>query len=245
MFNKLIASGGAKSRRSWSPGAVSVSVALHLFVLAGAVYASIAAPVIEQAEEEVTFLDVEEPSAEPPAPEPPPPAPQALPPPPQGFQELIPPIDPPAIIPEIDITHPQIDIADFSGVGVAGGTAQGVEGGTPQNLAEADSSFAYEVGVLEALPSITNMNQIQNTMARLYPRMLLDAGIEGTVTVRFVIQPDGTVDPNSVKVIDTTHEPFANASIRAIEQFRFRPGRYRGENVRVLIEMPIQWQVGS
>jgi hypothetical protein len=33
--------------------------------------------------------------------------------------------------------------------------------------------------------------------------------------------------------------------MRAIEEFHFRPGIYQGQPVRVLIEMPIQWRVGS
>ena len=27
-----------------------------------------------------------------------------------------------------------------------------------------------------------------------------------------------------------------------VERFRFRPGQYKGENVRVLIRMPVTWQ---
>ena len=46
----------------------------------------------------------------------------------------------------------------------------------------------------------------------------------------------------SVKVLESSHEQLSEASVKAIERFRFRPGRYKGENVRVLIQMPITWQ---
>jgi TonB family protein len=165
-----------------------------------------------------------------------------IPPPTQGFQELIPPIDPPAIIPLFD-EAPAVDVADFSGVGVAGGTATGVEeGGTPQNTA-ADSTFTYAVDVLEAAPRLTNQRQVATIMGRLYPRMLLNGRIEGTVLMQFVIEADGSVDRESLKVISATHEQFVSATTEALERFQFQPGRYRGRNVRVLIELPIQWRI--
>jgi TonB family protein len=102
--------------------------------------------------------------------------------------------------------------------------------------------FAYEVAVLERKPELTNEAQVAGLMQRLYPRMLQDAGIGGTVMMQFVIQADGKVDPASVKVIDSTHEQFGEASVKAVEKFRFRPGQYKGQNVRVLIQMPITWQ---
>lgn len=245
MFSKLIASGPQK-RRTWTPGAVSVSVIVHGLLLAGAVYASVQPPAAEDpVEEEVTFLEIEEPEApEPPqAPEPPPTAP-VVPPPPQGFQELIPPVDPPSVIPLVDDAQPAVNLADFSGVGVAGGTADGVAGGTPQNTAR-DSSFAYEVAVLDSPPRLSNARQIQGVMTRLYPRLLQDAGIGGTVTMQFVIEPDGTVDESSVRVVSSTHEQFSEATIQAVERFEFVPGRFQGQPVRVLIQMPVSWQARS
>ena len=122
MFNKLVASGkGAKGASSGK--AMTISIVLHALMLAGAVYASTRPPSEEDAaEEEVTFLEIEESEAEPepPAPEPPPPTPVDVPPPPQGFQELIPPIEPPAVLPEVDNSLPPVNPEDFSGLGAAG-----------------------------------------------------------------------------------------------------------------------------
>ncbi len=95
---------------------------------------------------------------------------------------------------------------------------------------------------LDSPPVLINVNQVQSTLQRLYPRMLQDAGIEGTVVMQFVITETGEVDPTTVKVISATHDQFASASEKAVERFRFRPGKYKGESVRVLIQMPITWQ---
>lgn len=248
MFNKLVASGGRR-RSQWTPTTIVTSVVVHGLLLAGAVAASVNAGMQEETEEElVEFFEIPEeappePEAPPPPPETPPPAPET-PPPPQGFQELIPPIDPPTVIPEIDNSLPDVDPADFSGVGQAGGVAEGVAGGTPQPavLTPADSGFAYEAAVLSRQPELRNGAQIQSVMQRLYPRMLQDAGIGGRVILEFVIEADGTVDKSSVKVVESSHDQFGDVSTQVVERFRFRPGIYQNREVRVLVRMPVTWQ---
>jgi protein TonB len=254
MFNKLVASGkGAKGASSKK--ATVISIVAHAILLAGVVYASNLPPSEEDAaEEEVTFLEIEENEVEPeaPEPEPPPPTPVDVPPPPQGFQELIPPLTPPPVIPPPVENAPPVNIADFSGIGVAGGTSQGVAGGVPQDasgVVSADSTaepgFAYQVAVLDSPPAISNMTDVPRALVRNYPRLLLDAGISGAVTMRFVIEPNGTVDQSSVQVVNASNDQFRTAATNVVEMMRFRPGRYRGEPVRVLIEMPINFQAGS
>jgi TonB family protein len=112
----------------------------------------------------------------------------------------------------------------------------------PAPAMAARPEVAYEVAVLERQPRLSNQGTIASVMERLYPRILQDAGIGGTVVMQFVIEPDGTVDESSVKVIDSPHAQLTAATIKAVERFRFRPGRFNGENVRVLIQMPVTWQ---
>lgn len=245
MFTKLVASEGRRSG-GWSSKTIAISVAVHALLLVGAVYASVAAPEAQEPEEEmVTFVDI--PEEAPPVAEPPPPAPEvqqaAAPPPPQGFQELIPPLEPPAVIPVVDNSLPAVDPADFSGIGQAGGIATGIEGGTPQDVAAVDSSsFAYETHVLSRQPELRNLAQVRSYMERSYPRTLQDAGVGGSVMLEFVVEADGTVDEGSVKVVEASHQQFAGVSTQVAGRFRFRPGLYQGREVRVLVKMPITWQ---
>jgi protein TonB len=246
MFNKLVASAG-KRRGGWSPTTIAVSIAVHGLVLAGAVYASVTAPAGAEKEEElVTFVEIPEeaPAAEEASPPPPPEVePAAVPPPPKGFQELIPPLEPPAALPEVDNSLPPVDVQDFSGLGQAGGTSTGIEGGTPQDLAAVDSStFAYETHVLSRQPELRNLSQVRSFMERNYPRMLQDAGIGGNAVLQFVVEADGTVEGESVTVVQASHDQFADVSKRVAERFRFRPGVYQNREVRVLVRMPITWQ---
>lgn len=244
MFNKLVASQGGR-RGGWTPTTIGVSLAIHAVLLVGAVYATVAAPQeVDKEEELVTFVDIPEeaaPEPETPPPAPPPEAPPAATPPPQGFQELIPPLTPPPMIPDVDNSQPAVNPEDFSGLGQAGGVADGIEGGTPQPVTR-DSTFAYEVGVLDRIPKLSNESSIASTMQRLYPRMLQDAGIGGTVQLQFEVLPNGRVDPATVKVLSSSHPQFAEVSSQVVERFRFRPGVYKGEEVRVLVTMPVAWK---
>lgn len=245
MFSKLVAS-QSEGRRAWSSRAVTLSVATHLLLVAGAVWATTIAPAprTEQPEEEVTFLEVEEAEPEAPeAPEPPPPpeTPPATPPPPQGFQELLPPEVPPAVIPPPDLTQEAVNPADFTGIGEAGGRAEGVEGGVPSNAAP-DSTPVFTLEETGVKPEIVNLREVQRILERNYPRQYADAGVAGQVQVKFLIDEEGRVAPGSVTVVTASHEAFGEAASRAVERFRFRPIVYRGAPVRVWVTMPIGFQ---
>jgi TonB family protein len=99
----------------------------------------------------------------------------------------------------------------------------------------------YEVAQLDNKPELRNASQIQAMLSRVYPRMLQDAGIGGTTMVRYVITPEGRVDPSTVEVVSTTHAQFGEASTKVVEQFAFTPGIYHGKPVYVAIMMPITW----
>lgn len=246
MFKKLVAS-GPRRRAGASATTIIVSLAVHAVLVAGAVYASVAAPQEAEREEElVTFVEIPEPVAPEPEADPPPPPvvqPAATPPPPRGFQELVPPIEPPSVIPDVDNSLPAVNPDDFSGVGQAGGVAEGVEDGVPQDIAAVDSvHHAYEVAVLSRQPELRNLNQVRGYMERNYPRTLQDAGIGGSVTLEFIVEANGTVNPASVRVLDASHQQFERVSAEVVERFRFRPGLYGDQEVRVLVRMPITWQ---
>ena len=240
MFKNLPASQGAK--RGIFTGKTAIpSLVLHGLLIAGAVYATVRAEQENDAEEVVEFMEIEEKEPEPEKEEPEPEQPKEEPPPPAATQALTPPEEPPAAIPAVDLSAPAVSAQDFTGIGVvAPEAAPPPPPAAPPPPPEPE--FAYELAVLDQKPALSNGGQIASVMERLYPRILQDAGIGGTVNMQFVIEPNGTVDMESVKVIDSPHEQLSEASIKAVERFRFRPGKYKGESVRVLIQMPITWQ---
>jgi protein TonB len=233
-FNHLVASGGQR-RRSWNARTAAMSLVVHSALIFGAVYATVKTHEMKKAEELVEFIDVQEKAPPPPRPDEPPPPPPA----PAATQALTAPTEPPTAIPAVDLTARAITEQDVSGIGKVA-----PEAAPPPAVVEAPpaADFAYELAVLDRQPSLSNKGTIASVMERLYPRLLQDAGIGGTVQLQFVIEPDGSVDMGSVKVIESSNDQLSEASIKAVEKFRFRPGVYKGAPVRVLIQMPITWQ---
>lgn len=76
-----------------------------------------------------------------------------------------------------------------------------------------------------------------------YPESLRQAGLDGRVLVRFVVDTLGRIDMTSVQVLQSTHDLFTRAVRDALESFRFRPAEARGHRVRAMAEMPFEFQI--
>ena len=257
MFNKLVASEGRKKTGFWSPTNIVISIVLHAVLVGGALAAGVGHSAAKKKSEElVDFMDIEEEKpAEPepekpkepePPPPPPEPEPQAPPPVAKGTQTLVPPEEPPATIAPPDPNELAVDERDFSGLGKEGGVAEGIEGGVQQSTVErtapADEG-TYELSAVEEQPRVTNARDFVRQLERNYPVLLRDAGVGGTVTVRFRVNEDGRVDPESITITSSTHEQFNDATIRAVRTLRFRPARVNNRPVRVWVDQPVTWQL--
>ncbi|HEX8944799.1 MAG TPA: TonB family protein [Gemmatimonadaceae bacterium] len=76
-----------------------------------------------------------------------------------------------------------------------------------------------------------------------YPESLRQAGVDGRVLVRFVVDTLGNIDMGSVQVLTSTHDLFARAVRDALGNFRFRPAEARGHRVQAMAEMPFEFQI--
>ena len=76
-----------------------------------------------------------------------------------------------------------------------------------------------------------------------YPDSLRRAGVEGRVMVQFILDTLGRVEPQSLKVIETANAGFNHVVIEHMLAARFRPARYHGRAVRVLLKMPFDFRV--
>lgn len=253
MFNKLVASEGRKTK-ALSPTTMVASIAAHVLLIGGAAYATEHTAVGRKVKEEVvSYMEIEPeqpkapepPKAEEPPP-PPPPEPEEAPPPvAKGFQELVPPEEPPAKIPDVDPNQKAVNVEDFTGVGVAGGTSKGVEGGVPQNMADKKEdntgTAPIDVSLAEEKPQLQNASEVQRLLQRLYPPLLRDAGITGQVQMKFVVNAQGRVEATSVSVLNASHDQFGEASTKVVEKMRFKPAKVGGRPVPVLVAIPISW----
>lgn len=76
-----------------------------------------------------------------------------------------------------------------------------------------------------------------------YPAQLRQAGIEGRVVIRLIVDGTGHIEPSAVKIISTTNPGFNEAATRMILGARYRPGEVRGHAMRVVLDQPIDFKL--
>lgn len=77
--------------------------------------------------------------------------------------------------------------------------------------------------------------------AVVYPDGALEAGVEGTVVVRFVVGTDGAVA--QAEAVRSPDEALSRAALAAVRAQRFTPGQVGGEPVRVRMVVPIRFRL--
>src|SRR5947207_15816575 len=75
-----------------------------------------------------------------------------------------------------------------------------------------------------------------------YPNLLRQAGIQGRVLVRAIIDTTGRAEPASVKVVESSHPGFDQAARDFVLHARFSHGLLRGRAVRTLITFPVNFR---
>ena len=85
----------------------------------------------------------------------------------------------------------------------------------------------------------------QSCPALEYPRMMQQARIEGNVLLQFVVKTDGRVQAYTIEVMNSTHRAFDGPARAMIQKCLFRPGRVGGTAVRVLMQMPVVFDLGG
>jgi protein TonB len=141
----------------------------------------------------------------------------------------------------IQTTLPPIDLSrstpDDETIGRATGTGTGTGTG-PRSIIDGD-----------ATPDNTDwrgndlLMRIVTPATPRYPELLRQAGIDGRVLVRFVVDTVGKIDMNSVQVLESTHDLFTRAVRDILGGFRFRPAEARGHRVRAMAEMPFEFHI--
>lgn len=230
MFDVLVESKPQKRSRKDVLFTGFGSMVLHGLILGAGIAATAgAAHQMAEAPQETTMVYMEEPK-ETPEEEPPEPVVASLNPPPKGFQVLAAPVDIPKEIPPINMEQ-RFDPRDYTGIGVEGGIFSGVEGGT----GPVDLSQVFAEAVVDEVPERISCPPPE------YPRMLQQANIEGGVMLQFVVSSEGKVERGTVDIMGSDHKAFEGPARDMVRRCLFRPGRVRGQAVRVLVQMPINF----
>jgi TonB family protein len=109
--------------------------------------------------------------------------------------------------------------------------------------AQPDDEAAYEMSEVTVHPRPLNVAELQTELERLYPPALRDAGVSGSVQVRFRVNTDGTA--SSPEITSSTDPRFDAPTLAAVSRLRFSPAEMDGRPVPVWAELPINWQVAG
>ncbi|MEP7324924.1 MAG: TonB family protein [Gemmatimonadota bacterium] len=103
-------------------------------------------------------------------------------------------------------------------------------------------SVVSGVGVF-AEPDLTDPPRVLHLVDPGYPAALRQAGIEGAVTVTYVVDATGFVEPSSIRIVSSDQPGFAAAVVESVGKAQFTPGRVHGQAVRVLVRQVIRFAI--
>ena len=235
MFTRLLASAAPTQRSSVS---LAVSIAAHLAIGAGAIVLTAARPMQRRVEPK-PLIYVAPPSAPrvevPSMPSGAPGAPSSTV--PALATPHVATLDLSAVVPNVlpDVGVPLANPAEswsrgtFAPSGAGTGSAPLGSGGAGDLLDATSVEFPVEL--------------LPGSMAPRYPELLRNAGVEGRVRVRFVVDTLGAVESGSVTVLEATNPMFATAVREALLRQRFRAALLGKRRVRQLVEEPFVFSI--
>ena len=74
-----------------------------------------------------------------------------------------------------------------------------------------------------------------------YPKEAIRRGLEGSLSLIFTVNQDGTT--SDILVERSLHALLDSAAVQALRRTRFIPGRHQGETARVRMRLPIRFQI--
>jgi periplasmic protein TonB len=160
------------------------------------------------------------------------------------------PVDIPSSLPKIDLDATAMlgDVVRRAGDEIAkAGTGSGI--GT-RPAASAEGSGTGTRAVAESFGNTAfDDSQVDQVVVPIvnanpeYPSRLRNAGVTGTVQVRFIVGANGRVESNSIKIVSTPHPDFVDGVRRALQNARFKPAEKGGSKVRQLVEQSFVFQL--
>jgi TonB family protein len=234
MFDNLVESNPKNRKIGGVFSSSMMSMVIHGLLIYGAVVATTKVrEIVAQAKQDTMMIFLEnKPKEE--KPEEQKPQLATLTPPPKGFQTVVAITDIPKTIPPVNLNE-RFDPRDYTGTGVEGGIAQGIEGG--KGDVPTDLQAVFVEAVVDEPPIRLSCPPLQ------YPPLLKDAGIEGNVAYEVVIGVDGHPEGESLRLVESSNKAFNSPARDVVLGCVFRPGRMRGQPVRVLVRQPVTFSI--
>lgn len=96
---------------------------------------------------------------------------------------------------------------------------------------------------VDAIFSLSDLDQKPRVVyqpAPIYPQELARKGMQGTVYVLFIVDKTGRT--RDLKVQKSTHPAFNAPALKAVKQWKFEPGKRKGQPVQFRMRVPITFQ---
>jgi TonB family protein len=228
MFDVLMGSSGRRERRA---GRGIVSAVLHIVTIAGVARATAGSDPVAPSEPRIVDLVLDVPVVPAAVSTATSTAPSMIAPAPLMVPTLAAPVEVPAGIPPVTIDEPW----DPRQVVLRSGSL--VRPGGP------DTAGSFDPDSILAASAADEPAVVLVQRAPRYPPALQAAGLEGRVSVRFVIDGGGRVEPGSLRITSATHAGFEESARKTILETLFRPARVRGRPVRQWAEQAIVYRI--
>jgi protein TonB len=153
------------------------------------------------------------------------------PPPPEEQEEPEPP--PPSLDDAPKPLNLNIDL-DFAsgGGGVLAGLGSLVGGDDAANMLD-----EFSVADLDKRPELIA------SVAPIYPSAMKKAKVEGTVTLIFILNEQGSVEDAQIQ--RSSRQEFERPALDALKKWKFKPGMKDGEAVRTYMKLPIRFRINA
>jgi hypothetical protein len=79
----------------------------------------------------------------------------------------------------------------------------------------------------------------------IYPDSLWRAGAAGRVVAEFIVDPEGLIEPESLRIVSATHGYFASAVTGALATAVFRAALLGGKPVRQIVQLPFVFSLDA
>jgi TonB family protein len=93
------------------------------------------------------------------------------------------------------------------------------------------------------ISTVTQRPEMLSHPRLMYPATELRDGVEGRVWLQFAVDTLGRPEMDSVRVVLSDSKGFAREAVRSMQGARFRPARFEGRAVRVLVMIPLNFRL--
>lgn len=121
----------------------------------------------------------------------------------------------------------------------------GFAGLVPAVVAAAPDTLRRGGGSVYTASGVDEPPELLSHPAMAFPEILRQAGIGGRVVIQAVIDTGGRAERGSLRVLSASHALFEQPALDLVAGSVYRAGRLDGRAVRVLVVVPVVFQVSA